>query len=261
MPGPDSSASNLDDISEYLREYASGDVVFQEGDGGSEMFIIQEGSVELYKEYAGEERSLAELECGDFFGEMGLLEDQRRPMSARATAECKLLRIDHSTFDRMVREVPEIPVRMLRKLARRLNERLEADARAVEIAWEQKKPEAAEAEQDDEPRGARLVHADSGAEFPLRGDTGEFTIGRPDRSTGHVPDIDFSSIDDRRTLSRRHAKISRQDGEFYLREEIGTSNGTFVNGEQVETGVPVKIEDGDAIRFGLVETTFRVERG
>ncbi|MFW6198408.1 MAG: FHA domain-containing protein [Acidobacteriota bacterium] len=43
--------------------------------------------------------------------------------------------------------------------------------------------------------------------------------------------------------------MSRKEDGFYVREEIGTSNGTFVNGEQIETGVPVEIEDGDEIRF------------
>ncbi|MFW6198405.1 MAG: cyclic nucleotide-binding domain-containing protein, partial [Acidobacteriota bacterium] len=229
-----------------------------EGDEGAHMYIVQEGAVELFKEHAGQERSLASLEIGDFFGEMGLLEGGPRALSARATTDCKLLRLDSSTFDRILREVPEIPVRMLRKLARRLNDRLEADARAAAIAWDQKEPAGSEAETGGDGGPARLVHADSGAEFPLPGETADVTIGRPDSATGHTPDVDLGAIDSKRTLSRRHAKISRREDGFWLEEEIGTSNGTFVDGERVETGVPVRIEDGDEVRFGLVKMTFRI---
>lgn len=37
---------------------------------------------------------------------------------------------------------------------------------------------------------------------------------------------------------------------------MGTRNGTFVNGERIKTGVEVKLNDGDRLRFGLVETVF-----
>ena len=37
-------------------------------------------------------------------------------------------------------------------------------------------------------------------------------------------------------------------------------NGTFVNGARIVTGQPVTIKDGDRIRFGLVDLTFRVSK-
>jgi len=42
-----------------------------------------------------------------------------------------------------------------------------------------------------------------------------------------------------------------------LREEIGTSNGTFLNEARLQTGVPVELLDGDEVRFGLVKLVFR----
>ena len=50
-----------------------------------------------------------------------------------------------------------------------------------------------------------------------------------------------------------------RDGDFYVREEMGTRNGTFVNGERVQTGVDVKLASGDRLRFGLVETVFEIK--
>ena len=37
-------------------------------------------------------------------------------------------------------------------------------------------------------------------------------------------------------------------------------NGTFVNGKRIATGAPMPIHDGDRLRFGLVDLTFRVTR-
>ena len=54
---------------------------------------------------------------------MSLLEEQPRQVSARALTGYKLLRIDHSTFDQMVEEKPEIAVRMLRKGAVKMTKR------------------------------------------------------------------------------------------------------------------------------------------
>ncbi|MBZ0089867.1 MAG: cyclic nucleotide-binding domain-containing protein [Thermoanaerobaculia bacterium] len=106
----------------YTVEFQPGDYVFKEGDLGTEMFIVHEGKVEILKEMLGEPKQLAVLEKGDFFGEMAILEDLPRTASARAISEVKLLHINGSTFDQMLRSNPEIAVRMMRKLSRRLRE-------------------------------------------------------------------------------------------------------------------------------------------
>ncbi|HEV3139877.1 MAG TPA: FHA domain-containing protein, partial [Vicinamibacterales bacterium] len=103
---------------------------------------------------------------------------------------------------------------------------------------------------------AVLVDPTSKKMFELA--SGESTIGRVDRLTGFSPDVDLSSLDTQRTLSRRHAKIVRKDGDYFVREEIGTRNGTFVNGERVQTGVDVKLAPGARIRFGMIETVFEI---
>ena len=87
-----------------------------------EMYIIHEGRIEILKQIQGEQRQLAVLEKGDFFGEMSILEDLPRTASARAIGDVKLLLINGATFDQMLRTNPEIAVRMMRKLSRRLRE-------------------------------------------------------------------------------------------------------------------------------------------
>ena len=73
------------------------------------------------------------------------------------------------------------------------------------------------------------------------------------------PDIDLTPADSQRSISRRHAKILRRDGKYFIREEIGTMNGTFIKGERVETGRLVEFEPGDEVRFGLIKTIFHVD--
>ena len=84
----------------------------------------------------------------------------------------------------------------------------------------------------------------------------ETTIGRRDPVTGIQPDVDLTPVDSQRSISRRHAKIYRRGSKYFVAEEIGTMNGTFVNNVRIETGVPVEIKDGDEVRFGVVDTVF-----
>ena len=231
--------------------------VIREGELGTEMFIVHEGRVEILKELQGELRQLAVLEKGDFFGEMSLLEDLPRTASARALTACSLLRINGATFDQMLRANPEIAVRMMRKLSRRLREtdnllKQALGSSAVTAGPEMPTPEESVAAA---PAPQRLLHAKSGMEFFLV-QSSETTIGRSDPVTGINPDIDLTPVDSQRSISRRHAKIYRRTAKFFVAEEIGTMNGTFVNGARIETGIPAEIKDGDEVRFGVVETVF-----
>ena len=244
--------------SSYVVTHKAGSLIFREDEAGDAMFIIQKGQVEILKVVGRKEQRLALLEEGDFFGEMAILEDLPRAASARAVTDCELMRIDSSTFDHMVRHNPEIPIRMLRKLSARLRERAElwaaGGSEAVPVA---PAPSVGPAP----PPGAgsataRLEQPERAVVFLLAA-AGETFIGRVDPATGFRPQVDLKPIDDHRSTSRRHARVVGRDGTFFLREEIGVSNGTFVNGARVSTGVEVEIHDGDEVRFGLVKLVFR----
>ena len=264
-------AGNLDDLSKFLMSAEAGDYIFRESESGADMYIIRNGQVEILKLRAGGEKQLMILEAGDFFGEMSLLEDQPRDVSARALGAVELLRIDATTFNTIVQEAPEIPVRMLRKLCLRLREYQEHDERAAAIAMgplsgvspSYSAASVSGAMPAPEPEAgasdgvAVLVDPKSQTMFELT-NKGESTVGRVDRLTGFTPDVDLSAMDTQRTLSRRHAKIVFHDHDYFVREEIGTRNGTFVNGERVQTGVDVKLATGDRVRFGMIETVFEI---
>jgi CRP-like cAMP-binding protein len=244
----------------YILDLREGDFVFREGELGTEMYIIHEGKVEILSGAEGSEQLLSVLEKGDFFGEMSILEDLPRGASARAVTDVKLLQINGSTFDQLLRNNPEIAVRMMRKLARRLREtdellRSSTEHREAAVSVSREIPRMDE--QAPAEGAERLVHASSGMEFPLS--TGlETTVGRKDAVTGIYPDIDLSPLDQQRSISRRHAKLYRRGSKFFVGEEIGTMNSTFVNGARLETGVPSEVRNGDEVRFGVVPLKFQV---
>jgi predicted component of type VI protein secretion system len=104
--------------------------------------------------------------------------------------------------------------------------------------------------------GRCLLRHAQGESFPLDPGISEFLVGRPDPAAGINPEINLSGVDPTRSLSRRHAKLVRQGQLYFVREETGTVNGTFVNNVRVTTGVDVPIKPGDKLRFGAVEVDF-----
>lgn len=56
-------------------------------------------------------------------------------------------------------------------------------------------------------------------------------------------------------VSRTHAMISRQNGDFYL-VDLGSSNGTFLNGNRLNPNEPKLLETGDRITLGQIDIMF-----
>lgn len=250
------STPNSSGAARFLVEYKAGEPIFEQGDMGSEMFIVHEGEVEIVQERPGRTDHLAKLEKGDFFGEMSLLEDLPRLATARATTDVKLVKVDDQAFDKILRNDPEIAIRIMRKLSRRLRE-IDEQLFAPKVDEEELEPSEDEtpivgAVPSQEDAALGLMHEQSRARFALAL-SGETIVGRHDPVTGLRPGIDLSPIDPDRSSSRSHAKIYYQEGAFHLVEEVGTTNGTFVNGSRLEAGRPMQIAAGDQLRFGLVE--------
>ena len=78
--------------------------------------------------------------------------------------------------------------------------------------------------------------------------------------TGINPDIDLTPVDTKRSISRRHARVRREDdGTYNAIEDVGTMNGTFVNGVRLSPGQPVEVKPGDSIVFGTIQCQFEVD--
>jgi CRP-like cAMP-binding protein len=243
-----------DDNSRFVASFEGGEVIFREGDPGSEMYIIKNGKVAIWKDVAGERTTLTVLEKGDFFGEMSLLEGSPRAATAEAVEACELMRIDGSTFSNMVRQNVEIAVRMMRKLSARLrqaNEKI-SDLRGGAL---KSAPVAASAGEPPAEEGGKLIIEPTGREIPLW--KKETRLGRFDPVTGEHPDVDLSDEEMGRSVSRRHARIVERAGQFYLVGEIGVLNPLLLNDASVEAATLTPLSDGDRISLGGVQIVFR----
>ena len=85
-----------------LTSAGEGKTVIREGGYSNDFYAIQEGTVKVERD--GEK--LAELGPGDFFGEMGLLGDDRRNATVVATSPMRLLTLDQWDMKRLEKAVP-----------------------------------------------------------------------------------------------------------------------------------------------------------
>ncbi len=95
-----------------------------------------------------------------------------------------------------------------------------------------------------------------GTEFQLTND--ESTIGRWDADNGVFPDIDLDAFDEDAKVSRRHARIRRNNGSYFI-EDLGSTNGTYVNrGRRLLPGNAQILNDGDELIVGKTFLRFQI---
>ncbi len=108
------------------KRFETGEIIFWEGEPGDTMFVIQEGQVEVFLERNGQEIPLKLLRQGDFLGEMALLNEGVRSVSARSKEASRLLTVDRKNFLRRINDDPSIAFRLVQNLNRQVSE-LEGD--------------------------------------------------------------------------------------------------------------------------------------
>jgi CRP-like cAMP-binding protein len=249
------STGGKDPVKENILTFSAGARIFSEGELGTEMYIIQDGEVHICKRLGTDSHVLSQLQKGDFFGEMAVLESTPRTADAIAHTDVRLILINGSRFDEMIRKNPEIAVRIMRKYAKRLREANVLLERFAGHGFDVDNVATMEAPPPpprDKAQRKRLVDVATGDAFFLSKEE-ETMIGRSDPVTGIMPDIDLTSVDNNRSVSRRHAKILRKEGRYFMLEEVGTVNGTYVNDQKIATGVQVEIKNGDRVRIGLIQ--------
>ncbi|HVR72022.1 MAG TPA: cyclic nucleotide-binding domain-containing protein [Vicinamibacteria bacterium] len=259
-------AAEKNPFAKFLTHFKKGHVLFHEGDDGEDMYIVQSGKVAIKKKLKEGDATLAVLEKGDFFGEMAILERMPRSASAEVIEEGDLIVIAGEVFGDMIKANPEIAVRMLRKQSIRLretNRQLEQalkGAPASVVAAAAAPPGAAAG-----PGTAGTLQAEAKAYFiaPQTGNifpvfSNDALLGRFDSVTGMRPEIDLTNEDQSRNISRRHARLVIREGKHFVAEEIGTMNGTFLNGQKLPNGVLTPIKDGDELTLCRLVLNFKL---
>jgi CRP-like cAMP-binding protein len=257
-------ATEKSPFAKFLKHFPKGTALFQEGDEGEDMFIIQSGKVAIKKRVPHGEATLAILEKGDFFGEMAVLERMPRSASAEMAEDGDLIVIGSDVFGDMIKANPEIAFRMMRKYSIRLRETTKqieqlaaAGGVAVPDSPPKEKPPTTGTVQAEAL--AYFVSTHTGNVFPVF--KSDSLIGRYDSVTGMSPEIDLTGEDQSRNISRRHARLVVKDGKHFIAEEIGTMNGTFLNGQKLPNGVLTPIKDGDELTLCRLSITFKSPAG
>lgn len=119
--------------------YNDGEIIVRQGETGDCMFVIQSGRVEVFREENNNEVRLAILQDNDFFGEMALVEREKRSATVRSMGESQILTIDQKVFLRQVNEDPSFAFRVLKKMSQRIRE---LSAEITNMKAEYKKKEA-----------------------------------------------------------------------------------------------------------------------
>ena len=263
-------AADKNPFAKFLTHFKKGHVLFREGEDGEDMYIIQSGRVAIKKRVKEGDTTLATLEKGDFFGEMAILERMPRSATAEVAEDGDLIVISSETFGDMIKANPEIAVRMLRKQSIRLretNKQLEHVMSGSASTGTGTGPLPAASEARPEMKSAGTLQAEAKCYFisPSTGNvfpvvSNEALIGRFDSVTGMHPEIDLSNEDQSRNISRRHARLVIKDGKTFVAEEIGTMNGTFLNGKKLANGVLTPIQDGDELVLCRLVLNFKLPK-
>ena len=112
------------------RKLVKGQILFEEGDAGTEAFLISTGAIEIYRRGAIEQ-SLATLGAGELLGELSLIDDQPRAASARAAEDSVLIVLSKESLKARLQRLEQTD-KVLHRLMGVLVNRLRGMARSAE---------------------------------------------------------------------------------------------------------------------------------
>ena len=104
------------------QRYKDGELIIKQGTKGNCLYVIQEGMVEVIKETPEGDVKVAELGETEFFGEMGLFEENVRSCTVRALGDAKVLTIDKRNLYKSIHQDSSLAYRLLEKMSNRLRE-------------------------------------------------------------------------------------------------------------------------------------------
>jgi CRP-like cAMP-binding protein len=109
----------------YMRRYIDGERIFKEGDPSLGMYIVKVGAVNIVRHMPdGPPKLLATLAVGDFFGEIGLIDDGPRSATAVAYGVTETIGFFKPDFMALIESKPDLGVRIVLRLGKTLSARL-----------------------------------------------------------------------------------------------------------------------------------------
>jgi CRP/FNR family cyclic AMP-dependent transcriptional regulator len=108
-------------IEKCINDYDVGDVIFEEGSSGRELFVVLDGKIEIAKISGAGKTVIVTLGKGEFFGEMAVIDGSSRSATAIAAApNTRVMRINHARFVYLVSQQPAFALMIMDALSKRL---------------------------------------------------------------------------------------------------------------------------------------------
>jgi CRP-like cAMP-binding protein len=254
-------SEKTDDFKKYVTQFKKADTVYSKGEEQEYFYIINKGKVQVKLDE--DESILISLMKGDFFGEESLIEGQMAAYTIEVVEDSDIIKIPYGSLINMMKKNTAISLKILKKLSEKNLKMLENSmsmTKTVSAAPKKKKTAKPEAESEEDEAidpdvKAYLIIKRSNRIVQI---TKKHTyLGRRDYTTGFIPDVDLTKEDEEKYISRKHAKISYIDGKFYVSEEPGAVNGTFLNGNKLTTGVKQDLNNEDEVTLCHLDIVFK----
>jgi CRP-like cAMP-binding protein len=248
-----------DVFKKYVTQFKKGEIIYKKDEEQSHFYIINKGKVQL--KIDDEDTILISLLKGDFFGEESLNEGQMAAYTVEVVEDVDVIKIPYASLTDMMKKNTAISLKILKKLAEKNLKMLENTLSMTKtVAAIKKKPVKTEVEDEE----AELIDPEVKAYLIIKRSnrivqiTKKHTyLGRRDYTTGFIPDVDLTKEDEEKYISRKHSKISYIDEKFYVSEEPGAVNGTFLNGNKLTTGVKHELKNEDEITLCHLDIVFK----
>ena len=108
-----------------FKSFPAGQPIVQQGDVGNEMYVLINGSADVFIHAAEQRRKVRTLRRGEVFGEMGLLRHNERTADVVANEGVEVMAVNEQFLDRMQRRYPRIGAKIFLNIAKIISDRLQ----------------------------------------------------------------------------------------------------------------------------------------
>ena len=252
-------SEKTDVFNKFVTQYKKGDTVYKKAEEQTHFYIINKGKVQIKLDEG--ETILISLSKGDFFGEESLNEGQMAAYTVEVVEDSDIIKIPYPALTDMMKKNTAISLKILKKLAEKNLKMLENTLSMTQtVAAPRKKADKSDGETEE----SEAIDPDVKAYLIIKRSNRIVQItkmhtylGRRDYTTGFIPDVDLTKEDEEKYISRKHAKISYIDNRFYVSEEPGAVNGTFLNGNKLTTGVKHELNNEDEVTLCHLDIVFK----
>jgi CRP/FNR family cyclic AMP-dependent transcriptional regulator len=227
------------------RTYQPNELIFEEGDASDFAYIIRSGEVEILRDYPENPLRLAVLRVGDVFGEMGLIDERPRSLTARAISETRLSTVTRDGFIDLLQNDPQEALKYLRMFFERLRAMNARVGAGEEVSEQDSVPKKFEVTIFPlSPTAERFVPQQG---FLLKAQT--FRVGRS--SGRHEDPLEINDLilhdSPPYNVSRNHFSIEQTSVGVFVHDR-GSFLGTIVNDEVIgghHHGATIMLGEGD----------------